>query len=738
MNTGTFLWALLLCLIAGIAEASPGSLTYQGRIVKSDGKPLEYGGVSFLFDITSPDGSCVIYREQSQVKDMTNSNGVFDVPIGAGSFSVKFPQTGSFSLIDAFNNKATSFNCRGLDDATVGGTWSPSVDSIRKLRVRFWDGNGWQLVDTDMEIRSVPFSHYAQSAERAEKVGSYKAQDLLVKSQLPQSSGAPQACAAGQVLSFDGINFICVTDQMGVSGGGIQSLSGDMSSTHLLQLGSVGTSPNWIHDGSGTHTLHLPLAATNGVTAGLLSKADYEVFNSKQAALPLGGTGQVLKWNGSAWVPGAVNAFELKNSLGTTQFPTSCPVNQTLNWSAVTDAFTCNTIALSASQITSGTFSDSMISSLVIDKVTSGGGKYFSYKPSNVACTDQQVLKWNAAPARWECGVDSNAGGTVTAVSASAPLSSSGGTTPTLSISQANGSTNGYLSAADWTTFNSKLSTATTFAGDVSGSYNSLSVDKIKGKTVASNPTTSGQVLKYDGTNWTAAALKLGELVNATGGSAFNVASCTAAQTLNWSSITDKIECQNIAGLDAGVLTAGTIAAARLPSSAIFWQDGGAGKIYYSSGNVGVGTNNPRTALDVSGEVRVGNTSTGCSATNEGAMRYNSTSKLMEYCNATTWVSMAGGATKALGAWEAKSSDVVYQAATDGFVVVNPSGCSYGYYSVHSDSSNPPTVERIKGKAFTSGGSQAGATIPVRKNDYWKVTTTYSCAPDAVYWIPFN
>lgn len=663
MNTGTFFLILLFCLFAGIAEASPGSLTYQGRIVKSDGKPLEFGGVSFLFDVTNPDGSCVIYREQSQVKDMTNSNGVFDVPIGAGSFSVKFPQTGSFSLIDAFNNKATSFNCRGLDDTTVGGTWSPSVDSIRKLRVRFWDGNGWQLVDTDMEIRSVPFSHYAQSAERAEKVGSYNAQDLLVKSQLPQASGAPQACAAGQVLSFDGNNFICVTDQMGVSGGGIQSLSGDVSATHLLQLGSAGTSPNWVHDGSGTHTLNLPLAATNGVTAGLLSKADYEVFNAKQGALPLGGAGQVLKWNGSAWVPGAVNAFELKNTLGAAQFPTSCPVNQTLNWSAVTDAFTCNTISLSASQITTGTFSDSMISSVSVDKILSGAGKYFSYKPSNMACSDQQVLKWNATQTRWECGADSN------------------------------------LSSADWTAFNSKLSPSTIFAGDVSGTYNALSVDKIKGKVVATNPTTAGQVLKYDGTSWIAA---------------------------------------DITGLDAGVLTTGTVAAARLPSSATYWQDGGAGKIYYTGGNVGVGTNNPRTALDVSGEVRVGNTSTGCSATNEGAMRYNSTTKLMEYCNATTWVSMAGAAMKSLGAWEAKSSDVVYQAATDGFVVVNPSGCSYGYYSVYSDASNPPTVERIKGKAFASGGSQAGATIPVRKNDFWKVTTTYSCAPDAVYWIPFN
>jgi hypothetical protein len=47
-------------------------------------------------------------------------------------------------------------------------------------------------------------------------------------------------------------------------------------------------------------------------------------------------------------------------------------------------------------------------------------------------------------------------GGTVTAVTATAPLASTGGTAPDISIPQANGSTDGYLSSGDWTTFNSK------------------------------------------------------------------------------------------------------------------------------------------------------------------------------------------------------------------------------------------------------------------------------------------
>ena len=47
-------------------------------------------------------------------------------------------------------------------------------------------------------------------------------------------------------------------------------------------------------------------------------------------------------------------------------------------------------------------------------------------------------------------------GGVVTAVSGTAPIASSGGTTPAISIPKATASVDGYLSAADWTTFNSK------------------------------------------------------------------------------------------------------------------------------------------------------------------------------------------------------------------------------------------------------------------------------------------
>jgi hypothetical protein len=47
-------------------------------------------------------------------------------------------------------------------------------------------------------------------------------------------------------------------------------------------------------------------------------------------------------------------------------------------------------------------------------------------------------------------------GGGVSSVGATSPLSSSGGATPNITITQANGSTNGFLSSTDWSAFNSK------------------------------------------------------------------------------------------------------------------------------------------------------------------------------------------------------------------------------------------------------------------------------------------
>jgi hypothetical protein len=99
-------------------------------------------------------------------------------------------------------------------------------------------------------------------------------------------------------------------------------------------------------------------------------------------------------------------------------------------------------------------------------------------------------------------------GGGVTAVTASLPLTSSGGTSPNISIAQASSSTNGYLSSTDWNTFNNKQSTISLTTSGTSGAAtfvaNVLNIpqytDLFTG-TVTSVQLTAGTGISLAGTN---------------------------------------------------------------------------------------------------------------------------------------------------------------------------------------------------------------------------------------------
>ena len=59
--------------------------------------------------------------------------------------------------------------------------------------------------------------------------------------------------------------------------------------------------------------------------------------------------------------------------------------------------------------------------------------------------------------------------------------------------------------------------------------------------------------------------------------------------------------------------------------------------IYYQGANVGVGTNDPKTQLDVNGAVKIGATAASCSVTIRGAMKYDPGPNRMYYCDGTHW-----------------------------------------------------------------------------------------------------
>jgi hypothetical protein len=82
----------------------------------------------------------------------------------------------------------------------------------------------------------------------------------------------------GVIKYFDGT----VVKSLGVAGAGITSLNGLSGVSQTFAIGTSGTAPAF-NSATTVHTLNIPMASTATVTAGLLSKTDYDSFAAKQS-----------------------------------------------------------------------------------------------------------------------------------------------------------------------------------------------------------------------------------------------------------------------------------------------------------------------------------------------------------------------------------------------------------------------------------------------------------------------
>ena len=132
-------------------------------------------------------------------------------------------------------------------------------------------------------------------------------------------------------------------------------------------------------------------------------------------------------------------------------------------------------------------------------------------------------------------------GGTVTSVTGTAPVVSSGGTTPAISMAAANGSTNGYLTSADWTTFNNKGSGTVTAVSVVSA--NGFAGTSSGGATPALTLTTSISGILYGNGTALAAATISAPLSYSAGTLSIPVATASAngyLSSTDWTTFNNK------------------------------------------------------------------------------------------------------------------------------------------------------------------------------------------------------
>ena len=275
--------------------------------------------------------------------------------------------------------------------------------------------------------------------------------------------------------------------------------------------------------------------------------------------------------------------------------PATCTSAQTMYWNSVSSQFACVNILISGD--VAGT-----ASAVTVTKVQGVGVSFASianndilqYNGANVVnraiptCIAGEYLTFNGTV--WSCATDVGGGGAVTSISVVAPISSTGGLTPTLSIAQANGSTNGYLSSADWTTFNSKITSSVASVVAVLGytPANSATVSALS--TTVSNKITSSaasiaEVLGYTPANpatvtakITSSAASVAEVLGYVPASATSM-SGFMVKTNNLSDLASSASARanlglggfaTVSSLDLGSASAtGTLAEARLPNQAV-------------------------------------------------------------------------------------------------------------------------------------------------------------------------
>ncbi|MBM4253892.1 MAG: hypothetical protein FJ146_18140, partial [Deltaproteobacteria bacterium] len=256
--------------------------------------------------------------------------------------------------------------------------------------------------------------------------------------------------------------YYLAADQTGSAGGGITSFNGLNAASQTLAVGSAGTTPAF-SSATSTHTLNIPMASTASVTAGLISNTEYSTFNSKQAP-----GNYITQVTGDVTLSGFASgtATATLASVATAGTATKVTYDAKGRVLSGTSLAAADLPSHSAGLITSGTLNvangGTGATTLAANNVLLGNGTNAlqTIAPGtsgNVLTSNGTTWQSTALPA------------SISSVSGTSPISVTGTTTPVVSIAQASGSANGFLSSTDWTTFNAKQAPGnyvTQLAGD--------------------------------------------------------------------------------------------------------------------------------------------------------------------------------------------------------------------------------------------------------------------------------
>ncbi|MEZ4775833.1 MAG: tail fiber domain-containing protein [Bacteroidia bacterium] len=477
-------------------------------------------------DVTDPDAN-----PTNEIQTLSLTGSSLSLSLGGGS--VNLPVYAAGTGIDISSNIVTNTgDLDGSDDVLIGSTANgdlsgtypnPTVSRLQGFgvsnvtpnlnQVLKWNGSQWTpgadanttySAGTGISISGLNVVTNTGDTNAADDITnvSVAAGDVTgVYSNLSvgKIQGIPVAPTApsltGQVLKWNGSAWAPGTDDgtIYIAGTGI-----NVTGTTITNTGDTNASDDV-----------LTTTPASGDVTGIFSNLVVEGLqgNPVSSSTPTN-VGQVLEWDGLQWVPGADD--NTTYSAGTGINVTGTVITNTGDTDAADDI----TTSTAAAGDVAGTFPNLTVGGLQ-------GSPVSATAPTIVG----QVLKWNGSS--WAPGADG-----VNTYTAGSGINVTG------TVITNTGDTN----AAD------DITTSTAAAGDVAGTFPNLTVDGLQGTPVAATaPTIVGQVLKWNGSSWAPGA----DGVNTyTAGSGINVTGTVITNTGD-TNAADDITNISVAGGDA-------------------------------------------------------------------------------------------------------------------------------------------------------------------------------------------
>ncbi|AZZ59001.1 collagen-like protein [Riemerella anatipestifer] len=438
-----------------------GATGAQGSsMLSGTGTPASSLGVNGDSYVDAATGT--VYKKTSGT--WTSTGQTLKGPQGvAGPAGATGPQglqgpTGPSGVITATNGLIYTANTQtvSLPTATNGqvlkwnGTaWAPGTDN---------NTNTTYTAGTGLSLSGTTFSHAAHTGDVTGTTSLTIANNAVNSAKIADGSVSTVDLAAGAVTA-DKLNQMNATNGQVLKWNGTAWAPAADNNTNTTYSGSTSITLSGTSFQRAALTGDVTAAANNNITT-VARIQGRNVANTAPAS------GQVLKWNGTAWAPAADDNTNTTYTAGTGLSLSGTTFSHAAHTGDVTGT-TSLTIANNA--VNSAKIADGSVSTVDL-----AAGAVTADKLNQMNATNGQVLKWNGTA--WAPAADNNTNTTY-----------SGSTSITLSGTS-------FQRAA--------------LAGDVTAAANNntTTVARIQGRNVANTTPASGQVLKWNGTAWAPAA----------------------------------------------------------------------------------------------------------------------------------------------------------------------------------------------------------------------------------------